>query len=195
MTDKPPLPRWVRIVLLADVWIMARLMRPVWWIDHRFHMNNYRQAAWVMIAGFLVHVVGAVLAVIYTRPWFALACMALASVTFTYLARDMIIKLAKAGIAYDRDPSRLTKERAFFYWQMVPPMRLMFLVMGLQIIVFMIAVALLPPRHWWQWGSVAFNAWITFHALALYIAGVPPSPFERKKKEERAPLGALPLPA
>lgn len=191
------LPRWVRWTLYADVRIMLVLIRPVWWIDHRFHFNSYRQARVVMLAAMALHLVGfALLMTSAALPWFGKTAFGFASFAYLTMELPWLRKLEKASRDYERDPDGMSFERAFFFWQPVPPLRLMMLTIGVQLFLLMCAVAAIPPAvPARDVGVVLFNSWTMISAMALYVAAIPPPTRPRKKKEERAPLGALPSPA
>jgi hypothetical protein len=196
MSDEPEIPRFVRCILFVDFKLMVACIRPVWWIDHRYHFNSYRQARVVIRGAMVVHLIGFALLLTSGLPWFSKLFFGVASCAYINMEMPWQRRLAKASRDYERDPARLTIDRAFFHWQAIPPLRLMMLVLGLHLFVLLGAVAFIPPfRAAQDIGFVLFNSWTLISSVGLYVAAVPPPPMDRKKKEERAPLFALPSPA
>lgn len=196
MSDGPDMPRWVRITAQTDLWLVVRFVRPVWWIDYRFHINSYRQALAVLLFATAIQFAGTGLVMVAPVPWLTKFFLGIASAAYANMFLSWRRQLTKASRDYERDPDRMTIDRAFFHWQFVPPLRLMMGFMGLQLLAVMVFIAMCPPNNFARdWGFVAFNSWTLFCSVGLYIAAVPPSGRQRKKKEERAPIGALPMPA
>ena len=53
MSDEKP-PLLIRWIINTDVWILVRVfLRFTWWMDRRWHINQYRLAATVGVEGHL----------------------------------------------------------------------------------------------------------------------------------------------
>jgi hypothetical protein len=181
--------------MFTDAHVVVFFVRPVWWIDHRFHWNNYRQAQAVMMIGTVIHLIG--FAMVAASPKVVIwgkAAFLLSSVCYGNMALGWWKKLEKASRSYERDPDAMTFERAFFYWQTIPPLRLLMLIFGLMLFAMMLSIAMLPHFNWLRdLGAVLFNGWAMLTGIGLYVAAVPPSHRPRREKKAKEQEWALPV--
>lgn len=171
--------------------IMATVMLCSWRIDRRYHVNHFVQARAVVFFALFVNSAGFGLT-LKGGPWLANLLVGLAAGAYWLIGLSWVRNLESCAKQYERNPMAVTVQQAAYYFQSIPPVRLMWVGMGFNLFLMGLLALCLPPHRLKDLGFLLFNSWMMFMGVAHYLAGVPPSPWERKKKEERAPLFALP---
>lgn len=181
-------------IIRADIFICFRIFRrPVWYIDSRWHINQYRQARAVVIGALAIYVLGCLAQATGPARWYFKAFYFGLGVTMILIYRELLRALAHASRDYERAPYQFTANQVRFHIIIFPPMRLMMLFVGAQIAAAtMLIVALSPSVHEILWA--VGQSWLLLIACAFYIAGMPHTPFARRPKKERAPA-LQPMPA
>jgi cbb3-type cytochrome oxidase subunit 3 len=191
MSDKSDPPWWVDTIARTDLFIMVRVfVRPVWWVDRRWHVNQFDQAAAVLTAA-IAMCFGDNAMNLFTKQW-GIALMGVVSAgVLAWMYARHLRHLQKASQAYERDPTQITMEQTFYEWVSVPPLRLLLLLCGVQIWLMFIIPWHGDARHV---ARDVLDLWMLLIGSAFYIAGVPRTPFGRDKKKARA-LTPAPVPA
>jgi hypothetical protein len=194
MSDKPEIPWYVRWMIIADVALLVKVfLRPTWWMDRRWHVNQYDLAAHTLIVALAMCLAANALA-FTTNLWFVAIWGTVASMGIIYMYSHYLKLLAAASRDYERDPSQITRPQAFFSYITLPPLRFVMIIVGTQVAALSIPLVWKVPEARLILRLILGN-WMWLIGAALYIAGVPRTPHQRRPKKERARqlLTAAPL--
>jgi hypothetical protein len=184
------LPNFTNAIMEMDLGILRLVMRATHWIDYRFHVNQYRLAAWVLSFGLACNFAANISGLIKSGfQWAALISLlgVVSSIMMILLYTYWLKMLEIASRKYERDPMAMPREAAFFIIPIFPPVRMAFLWFGLVVEASEVKLAITTPTGFLIL-SAALNNWMWIIALALYIAGGIPPRHDRKEKRAWQPL-------
>jgi hypothetical protein len=190
--NKEP-PRWAKGMVIIDFVLMVRVFMPiVHWVDWRFHRSQYQQAKAVIVLAQLLQVGGVVqssFGMVSRHVWWITPMMVLVAIFLHFtIFRDYRRKLDACQRQYERRPDLMVWEQYYFQLQMIPPLRLFQLFMGLVIMCPLLALDIIQGGGW---GGL-MNAWVWLVGVMQYIAGCPPTFRPRREKKAWALPGAVP---
>lgn len=175
-------------LIKADFFLLARVFMPICeWIDWRFHRSPYQQAKAVIVLAQALQIAATVVA--SRHAWWITPIMAMLSVFLHFtIFRDYRRKLDACQRQFERRPDRICWEQYYFLMQLVPPVRLLQLIMGLLIMAPLLAADIAQGGGW----GALMNSWVWLVAVMLYIAGCPPPTRPRREKKVWSLAGPLP---
>jgi hypothetical protein len=174
----------------ADRVLVQAFTRLSHFVDWRFHVNQFDLARHVIGAGLAL--LGAQTVQDVMRHWKhdmpVVLSVSLAFGLAGFFFSIDLVRLARAGAAYEKHPYRVSREAAH-YFLMPFFLRLALLVLGATIALMLTLVDLttrrVAPAYYIE------NFWLMLVGCSWYIAGGMPPCRGRKKKKARAPAGAV----
>lgn len=167
------------------------------WMDYRWHINNYRLAAYAY------RVSGYACATISVTAWWVTGTLWLKTIIMlmypiiAYFQLKSADKLMLMSRQYERNPDAIPSG-AVLYWIMPPWRRIMGLGFGIELIAINIPGIFLPQPSAMPIriaDTIAWG-WMSYEALGMYFAMKPPWQ-KRKRKEKKSfdwSFGLMPSP-
>jgi hypothetical protein len=173
----------------VDFHILKLIMRLSYWLDYRFHWNNYLVSAWIyrFCAMCLVGGVGTTFIILDNKPAgvFAKSFICFGNLFLAMAQLRWASKMEKASQKWERDPTRIPTE-AYSHILFPGWLRLTGISCGI-FVGGMLGINAILGSHVVMWLGILdgiFFSWNGYDAIAMYFAAIPPS--RRKRKEKKA---------
>lgn len=173
-------------MLKLDWAILKLVMRLAYWIDYKFHKNNYLVASYInKLCALCLIGICAVSFLIFKHDWFPKILVCLINPLLAWAKLYQSDKLRTASDKWERSPGTIPAE-VYGFILFPPKARLMGIFMGI-FFAFTNCLLDVTTLHTPIWLGVIegfFWLWTGYDSIAMYFAAIPPS--TRKRKEKKA---------